>query len=346
MSAERIAKLALASIDGIGRWRFARLLREFGTADAVLAANITALLTVPRVPFSLAKRIVEARHRLDVVDRRWRSLEQIGCHAQFCDEEDYPEPLKGLRNGPAMLITVGARQQFPDDAVGIVGTRTPTPDSAQAANAAGRLARERGATVVSGLARGIDAAAHQGALAADNEAPTPATIAVLGCALSSLYPAEHLDLANDIRKHGAVATERLAGSARPSWLVQRNRIVSGLSRRVLVVEFHEAKDGSLHTARFAVEQGRPVAVWRRWREQDDEAIRQVLARRGVPSVEVISDETELVDWLDRTANQGPGFSEPSLLFEPGPHIHCTEGPLWPVLWSVDPVAGGVIWVTP
>ena len=340
MSYDHTCKLALASVDGIGRWRYTRLLREFGTAEAALSANITALLTVSRISFALAKRIIEARHRLDNIARRWQTLRDMGSVARFCDEDDYPTPLKTVNNAPPLLITVGSHQDFPDNAVAIVGTRSPAPETRAAARAAAHLAREAGATVVSGLARGIDTEAHRAAIDAHDAAPSPATIAVLGCALDSLYPHENESLAEDIRKRGAIATERLSGETRPAWLVQRNRIISGLSARVLVVEFHEQKDGSLHTARFALDQGRDVAIWNRWKAADQQAVTQLLAKRGVPSFELISDEPQLLQWLDRPANQGHGFSPPSLLFDPGPSAE-QQDQIWPIIWSLDPVEGNV-----
>ena len=230
----------------------------------------------------------------------------------------------------------------------IVGTRAPSADAAETARLAATIARSLGSVVVGALARGIDTAAHRATLAADPDAPTkkplPATIAVLGSALTALYPAENHDLAEKIKDRGSVVTERLSGAVRPSWLVQRNRIISGLGRRVLIVEFREGKDGSLHTARFALDQGRQVAVWNRWKAQDLDAARRVLDRCGVPSFDLISNEMELIDWLDRTAPEGPGFSEPTLLFERPASGVDREDRLWPVLWPIDPFAGHVLWL--
>ncbi len=155
-----------------------------------------------------------------------------------------PPPVLWLRGDPAALET---------RAVAVVGSRAGSPYARDVARELGSGLASRGVTVVSGLARGVDAAAHQGALAVDG-----CTVAVLGSAVDIVYPPEHTGLASEIVRRGALVSELLPGTTpRPAHFPRRNRLISGLSRAVVVVEASE-RSGSLITARLAAEQGREV----------------------------------------------------------------------------------------
>jgi len=165
----------------------------------------------------------------------------------------YPAALTAIIDPPPVLWTRGAVDALSTQAVAIVGSRAA---STYALSVAERLAADlaaRGVTVVSGLARGVDSAAHRGALSVGG-----VTVAVLGSGLDVIYPPEHAPLARDIEKDGAVVSESVPGTPPQAWLFPlRNRIISGLSRAVVVIEAGE-KSGSLITARSALEQGRDV----------------------------------------------------------------------------------------
>lgn len=165
----------------------------------------------------------------------------------------YPEPLRTIPDPPSELYVQGA--WLPEDtaAVAIVGTRRATEHGLAVAERLGRELAARGVTVVSGLAFGIDAAGHRGALAAGGR-----TIAVLGSGLSRLFPSEHADLAGQIAAHGAVLSELPVQTPAAPWhFPRRNRLIAGLSLGVVVVEA-PARSGALITARLAAEQGREV----------------------------------------------------------------------------------------
>lgn len=308
-SEETLARLALFTIEGIGRRRLERLLRTFGSPSEALRANITALLAVPGMTQRLATQILERPADIPLIGEQWRSLEAAGVRAAFFSESDYPAALRNLPDMPPVLFMKGIAAEFPTRCLAIVGTREPDSEALEAATFTARRAVEKGWCVVSGLARGIDAAAHWGALnAAPTDEPLFRTIAVFGCGLESLYPREHRRLAQEISERGMLATEFLAGQVLPRWLVRRNRLISGLSKGSLLIQCGSA-DGTLHTARFAEKQHKPIAVWD-WSEfsSPSEGTRDLCAS-GVPVV----NRMVLDAWLENLdRNTLPGT--PMILF--------------------------------
>jgi DNA processing protein len=169
------------------------------------------------------------------------------------DDERYPTMLAAIVDAPPMLWVLGEVTALSTEAVAIVGSRAGSP---YALAVAARLAADlgaRGLTIVSGLARGVDSAAHRGALDGGGR-----TVAVLGSGVDVVYPREHRDLAREVAEGGALLSELAPGTRpHPRFFPMRNRIISGLSRAVVVIEAGE-KSGSLITARMALEQGRDV----------------------------------------------------------------------------------------
>src|SRR5262245_27578458 len=164
----------------------------------------------------------------------------------------YPASLTTIADPPPVLWVRGAIDALTTQAVAIVGSRAASPYALAVAERLSADLAARGVVVISGLARGVDSAAHRGALAAG------ATVAVLGSGVDVLYPPEHATLARDIEQSGAVVSELVPGTPPMRWFFPlRNRIISGLSRAVVVIEAGE-KSGSLITARAALEQGRDV----------------------------------------------------------------------------------------
>ena len=196
------------------------------------------------------ERIAAVRSRAAAALRRARGA---GLTPIAWSDPRYPAALAAIVDPPPLLWTRGVVDALSTQAVAIVGSRAA---STYALSVAERLAADlavRGVTIVSGLARGVDSAAHRGALSVGG-----VTVAVLGSGLDIIYPPEHAPLAHDIEKDGAVVSESVPGTPPQSWLFPlRNRIISGLSRAVVVIEAGE-KSGSLITARAALEQGRDV----------------------------------------------------------------------------------------
>ena len=244
--------LRLCLISGVGPRIRKALLERFGTARAALAAAPSELRAVQGVGPKLTHKIAGADHEIDV-EAEIALCREHGIDILTEAHAAYPRVLREIHDPPGVLFVRGTLK--PDDAlaIGIVGTRHGTQYGLrQAERLAGGLSRA-GLTIISGLARGIDAAAHRGALAAGGR-----TIAVLASGVMNIYPPEHDKLADEVVAHGALVSESpprsepLAGT-----FPQRNRLISGMSLGVIVVEAAE-RSGALITARHAMEQGREV----------------------------------------------------------------------------------------
>lgn len=250
---ERVApSLLLSMVPGVGPLLRRDLLDRFETSEAVLAAAPADLRQVPGLGPKLARAITTARDEIDV-QAEIRRCREAGVALIAEGDPDYPPLLAEIHDPPAVLFVRG--QLLPQDAmaISIVGTRHATNyGRRQTQQLASSLARA-GLTIVSGLARGIDGVAHRAALEAGGR-----TIAVLGGGVLNIYPPEHQQLADEIICNGAVLSEN-ATTARPSRgaFPRRNRIVTGLSHGVLVVEAGD-RSGALISARHAMEQGREV----------------------------------------------------------------------------------------
>ncbi|MBN2023329.1 MAG: DNA-processing protein DprA [Pirellulales bacterium] len=246
------ASLRFWLISGVGPRTGRALLDCFGSPEAVLAAAPSELRRVPGVGPKLVEKIVAAGDAIDA-DAEIALYHEHNVTILTESDDDYPSLLREIHDPPGVLFVRGRILPRDGLAVAIVGTRHATPYGLrQAEHLAGGLARA-GLTIVSGLARGIDAAAHRGALAAGGR-----TIAVLGSGVLNVYPPEHEGLANDVIASGALVSEsppRAAalGGAFP----QRNRLISGLALGAIIVEAAE-RSGALITARLAMEQGREV----------------------------------------------------------------------------------------
>lgn len=243
--------VALSLIPHLGSQTIARLLNRFGSLDAVLSANAAQLKTVYGVGPKLAAAIGAA----DVPAMRAAVAAWLadGIAVVQRDQLGYPAALRALPDTPAVLFWRGALEPEDIRAVAIVGTRRPTAPARQTAGALAAQAAARGWTVVSGLAAGIDALAHEAALDSGGR-----TLAVLGSGVRAIYPPANEALAARVLARGALLSETHpdASPCAPA-LVARNRIITGLSRAVIVVEAGPGS-GSLHAARFACAQGSPV----------------------------------------------------------------------------------------
>ena len=247
--------VALCLVPGLGAKTIERLLAHFGSLDAVLTADVAALIEVPRIGPKLAAaiRVID----LDQIRAAIQVWQADGItilkRAPVDPHDPYPARLQALDDAPPVLFRRGTMLAGDVQAVAVVGTRQPTaPAHDFAATLAAELA-QRGWCIVSGLAAGIDTVAHTGALRAGGR-----TLAVLGCGVRVPYPPQNAALAAQIMQHGALLSEQHpdAGPNSPA-LVARNRLISGLSRAVFVVEAGSTS-GSLYAARFARRQGRPV----------------------------------------------------------------------------------------
>jgi DNA processing protein len=243
--------VAFHRIPGLGRVRYSALLSRFGRlADAWKAgpADLRAAGLEDRV----VRAITTARPSIEP-DQEMERLQRAGVRALCWNDPAYPPRLRETEDPPPVLYVRGELRESDEWAVSVVGTRRPTPYGRQVAEEiSSQLAHNR-ICVVSGLARGVDAIAHRAALQAGGR-----TIAVLACGLDIVYPPEHLRLAREITENGALVSDYPLGTQpRGDYFPRRNRILSGMSLGVLVVE-GDLKSGALITARFAVEQNREV----------------------------------------------------------------------------------------
>ncbi|MBL9156366.1 MAG: DNA-protecting protein DprA [Verrucomicrobiales bacterium] len=246
------AYLALNLLPNIGPIRVRRLLEQFQTPQAILSAPVRDLLLVPGIGEEMAAHIADWENRIDLPEEKCR-LSDHGIELLTLDDPRYPAALRQIHDPPFLLYMKGTLLPADEAAVGVVGSRRMTHyGREQARKFSFQLARA-GFTIISGLARGIDTAAHEAALAAGGR-----TIAVLGSGIGNVYPPENQALADRISEQGAVLSEFpvLYVPDKQSFPL-RNRIVAGMSSGLLVVEA-PARSGSLITANQALEQGRTV----------------------------------------------------------------------------------------
>jgi DNA processing protein len=242
----------LASLPGVGPRMRQLLLERFGTPTSVFAADLAELAAIPgigrKLPATIRALAGDTMAAETLAICRDRGVRVIPAHTAA-----YPGLLGRIDDPPSLLFVRGELEPCDALAVAIVGARHATPYGNRVAHQLAAGLARAGYTVVSGLARGIDAAAHRGALDAGGR-----TIAVLGTGVLNIYPPEHADLAVEVMHHGAVISEAPPyAEASRGVFPQRNRIVSGLSLGTVVVQASE-RSGALITARLAGEQGREV----------------------------------------------------------------------------------------
>ena len=250
--AELLELMRLTMIPGIGPLTCRALLEQFQTASKVLGAPASTLRQVSGVGAKLAERISKAGREVDA-EAELAHCRSLGVRLLALADPGYPPPLKDIPDPPQVLYTLGTYEPVDALAIAIVGARRSTPYGLRIAERLASALARVGLTVVSGLARGIDAAAHHGALKAGGR-----TLAVLANGLAEVYPPEHVELARRVIASGALLSEMpLEQQPLPGLFPQRNRIISGLCMGVVVVEATPGS-GSLVTAEHAMEQNREV----------------------------------------------------------------------------------------
>ena len=242
-AAERIARLRLARTDRVGPVAFRQLLDRFGSAASALDALPDLVRRGGDHGFALPAA--------GAVEAELEAGERLGARLIVFGEADYPETLAAIDPPPPLLWALGDPGLLARPSMAVVGARIASAGGQRIARGLAQQLGEAGHVVVSGMARGIDGAAHAGAL------PT-GTVAVLGGGVDDVYPPDNADLYRQIVEQGCVVSESPVGArAQAKDFPRRNRIISGLSRGVVVVEA-ELRSGSLITARLAAEQGRDV----------------------------------------------------------------------------------------
>ncbi len=299
-SQDRIALITLAMLPKIGPRTLVSLVDHFGDAASVLKASGPQLAQVAGVGPKLIHTIRTAHHHVD-----------IDGLLQWCGDHDvdivvkgtaqYPHRLEDLPDAPPMLFLRGDITVDDQLAIAIVGTRHATQYGLKQAERFGYALAKAGVTVVSGLARGIDAASHNGALNGGGR-----TLAVLGSGLGQIYPSEHEGLAKAVSADGAVISE-YGPHAKPrsGMFPQRNRLIAGLSLATMVIEAPD-RSGALITARLAAEQGREVlALPGNVTNRASRGCNQLI-RDGATLVQSIDDVLESLGPMRKTVSTSDG----------------------------------------
>ncbi len=252
LSADTKSLIHLNLIPGIGTHTIRRLLAAFGSAEKSVAATSAELAQIDGLTPDVRQQLIDGRSRAPLA-QELELIEQHQCHIVTINDAAYPTLLKQISDPPVLLYIIGEFPLQNAPSIAIVGSRSPTEYGKTTSQQLSYQLAERGITVVSGFARGIDTCVHRGALEGGG-----CTVAVFGCGLSIIYPETNRTLAAEIIESGALISEfPMTMPPRGSNFPRRNRVISGLTLGTLVVEASE-RSGSLITARHAADQGREV----------------------------------------------------------------------------------------
>jgi DNA processing protein len=303
----REALIALNLIEHVGPVRVRQLLDHFGQAPAILSASKHQLLQVRGIGEDTAEAISSWERTIDLGGELKR-IAEFGCHVLTQSDAEYPELLKQIYDPPIVLYVKGRLTERDKNAVAMVGSRMTTHYGTEAARKLAYQLAYVGVTVVSGGARGIDTAAHQGALSAGGR-----TVAVLGTGINLIFPAENAELFERIAGHGAVITQfPFNRNADKQSFPIRNRIVAGMTLGTVVVEAN-LTSGALITANMAVEYGRQVfAVPGRIDSPRSKGCHELI-KKGAKLCEGAEDILSEFEYLFPASNRPAGAGETGVL---------------------------------
>lgn len=299
-------RLKLHLVPGLGPRLTAALLERFGSPAAILQASPRQLVEVPHIGDKLAGAFHTAMRSADV-DAELTLMEKHGVRLVLRGGPDYPPPLSQLADAPDLLYCRGTLEPRDANAVALVGSRHCTAYGRRVAERLATDLSRRGITVISGLARGIDGVAHRAAVKAGGR-----TLAVLAGGLSRIYPPEHGELADEVAAAGALLTEApMAAQPMAGMFPERNRLISGLSRGVVVIEAAE-KSGALITASHAAEQGRSVFAVPGPVDSEASGGTNALLRKGAVLTRGVEDILEELDGVRATSSRAADVPAPTL----------------------------------
>jgi DNA processing protein len=308
------AWLTLIHVEGLGPAALQKLFVHFASPKKILEASYSKLQS-----YGISKKIIEGilQPRSESIQRDLAWLEHENHHLITIQDDSFPELLKQIADPPCVLYALGkpklAAELLTEPQLGIVGSRNASAYGKEIATSFAEKLASSGIVITSGLASGVDGAAHRGAL----QASIGSTIAVAACGLDRVYPADHRQLAEQISQRGLIVSEFPIGtSPMPGHFPRRNRIISGLSLGVLVVEA-SMRSGSLITARLAAEQGREVFAIPGSIHNPTSKGCHSLIRNGAKLVENVEDVLEeFKHHIDLTSlNSNPVVAENSKVIE-------------------------------
>jgi DNA processing protein len=303
----REALVALNMIEHVGPVRARRLLEHFGDAPKILTASKSELLRVRNIGEETARAIANWEKSIDLAGELKR-ISDFGCHVLISSDENYPESLRQIYDPPLVLYVKGVLTEKEKNAVAMVGSRQTTHYGIESARKLAYQLAYVGVTVVSGGARGIDTAAHQGALSAKGR-----TVTVLGTGINLVAPPENAELFERISENGAVITQfPFNRPADKQSFPIRNRIVAGMTLGTVVVEA-DLHSGALITANFATEYGRQVfAVPGRIDSPRSKGCHDLI-KKGAKLCESAEDILSEFEYLFPTGNRPPSPGESGVL---------------------------------
>ena len=291
MPADTRFLVGLSLLPGIGPARFNKILTHFGEPERAWRASERELLQLG-VDAKFMPQLLECRRTLSL-EREMEKIERLGVRVLSLGDPEYPAQLREVFNAPPLLYIKGEIARADNQSIGVVGTRSPTVYGKELT---ARIVPElvgAGLTVVSGLARGVDSVAHQAALQAGGR-----TIAVLGCGIDVVYPAENRNLYARIAAQGAIVTDYPLGTKPDAYnFPARNRIISGLSLGTVVMEAQQGS-GALITADYALEQNREVFAFPGRATDRGSAGCNHLIKEG--RAKLVTSTADILDELDLT----------------------------------------------
>lgn len=303
MESRELGYLNLALVKGIGPQTASALVERFGSIEEVMEARGGELARVPRVGWKLADEIVMVRES-DEAQREIERAEELGVHLVSIESPDYPEGLKYIHYPPILLYMRGEWTREDLLAFAVVGSRRCSYYGRSQAERLARGLAARGITVVSGLAVGIDSAAHRACLKAGGR-----TIAVLGSGLARIYPRHNESLADQVAEQGALISEfPMLAAPEATNFPRRNRLISGLSLGVIIVEAGR-RSGALITANWALEQGKEVFAVPGEAGSHLSRGTNRLIRTGAKLVEEVEDVLEEFPDIQEKLSGGDGVRE-------------------------------------
>jgi len=289
--------LRLIRADGVGPTTFAKLIKHFGSVDRALAASVHELSGIDGIGFKKAEQVARTRDKFDV-KAELELAKKLGVQMLHLEDPRYPPVLKAIYDPPPVLYVKGTLIRRDNLAIAIVGSRRCSLYGQEQASRLAHFLASAGFTIVSGMARGIDTAAHQGALSAGGR-----TIAVQGCGLANIFPPENKKLFELIAQSGACISELplkyepLAENFPP-----RNRVIAGLSLGTIVIEAG-LNSGALITARAALDCNREVMAVPGKIDSPLSKGAHRLIKQGATLVDSVGDVTEALGYIGRELQQ-------------------------------------------
>ena len=283
--------MKLIRADGVGAVTFGKLLKVFNSVDRVLGASVSELTKVDGIGFKTAEGIVRTKNDFDT-EKELELAEKLGVCVINLEDSRYPPALKQIYDPPPVLYVKGTLRRQDSLAIAIVGSRRCSAYGAEQASRFGHMLAAAGFTIVSGMARGIDTAAHRGALSCEGR-----TIAVQGCGLANVFPPENKKLFEIIPESGACISELPLGYEPLSEnFPARNRIIAGLAMGVIVIDA-SARSGAIITAKSAIEYNREVMAVPGKIDSPVSKGANLLIKQGAKLVDCIEDVMEAIGYI-------------------------------------------------